>query len=220
MPAGSGQPATKSAKSALPLSILAQARPQSPILLLGCDVVPVGAQHITYDIAKTLQTPLAEAERIKNLYGTLVRAQSDEHESFSYPITGEDDGADYNATKARLADIIRPRAGQILNLVHERLVQNPTSRYAGDKVVLTGGASQLLGLSEFAATALGRQVRLGRPQQALGLSESLSGPQFTALTGLAAAVARSDREFHRQPGHGVAHQGYLGRVGSWLKAGF
>ena len=49
-------------------------------LFAGTDVIPVGGQHLTYDIAKTLQTPLVEAERIKTLYGTLLNAQSDEHE--------------------------------------------------------------------------------------------------------------------------------------------
>ena len=39
------------------------------------DTVTVGGSHITFDIARTLQTPLAEAERIKALYGTLVGAQ-------------------------------------------------------------------------------------------------------------------------------------------------
>ncbi|MGL4397104.1 MAG: cell division protein FtsA, partial [Hyphomicrobium sp.] len=44
---------------------------------VGAEVVPVGSQHMSFDIARALQTPLAEAERIKTLYGTLVSAQSD-----------------------------------------------------------------------------------------------------------------------------------------------
>ena len=34
--------------------------------------VPMGGHHITHDIAHALQTPLAEAERIKTLYGTMT----------------------------------------------------------------------------------------------------------------------------------------------------
>nr|HPG89297.1 cell division protein FtsA [Hyphomicrobium sp.] len=45
----------------------------------GAEIVPVGSQHVTFDIAKALQTPLVEAERIKTLYGTMLTAQSDEH---------------------------------------------------------------------------------------------------------------------------------------------
>jgi cell division protein FtsA len=187
---------------------------------VGADVVPVGSQHITFDIAKTLQTPLSEAERIKTLYGTLVSAQSDEHESFSYSLAGEEDGESYQTTKARLTDIIRPRVAQILGLVRERLAQNGASAYAGDKVVLTGGASQLLGCSEFTANELGRPVRLGRPQALTGLPESLVGPQFAALVGLAIAAGQSGAENISYRDRAGVSRGYFGRVGSWLKAGF
>ncbi|MEQ1652755.1 MAG: cell division protein FtsA [Hyphomicrobium sp.] len=186
----------------------------------GAEVVPVGSQHITFDIAKALQTPLVEAERIKTLYGTLVSAQSDEHETISYPLAGEEDGAVYQTTKARLTDIIRPRVAQILGLVRERLVQNGASAYAGDKVVLTGGASQLLGSSEFMANQLGRPVRLGRPLALPGLPDSLSGPQFSALAGLALASGRYGAEHGSYRDRVAFQRGYFGRVGSWLKAGF
>ena len=186
----------------------------------GAEVVPVGSQHITYDIAKSLQTPLPEAERIKTLYGTLVSAQSDEHESFSYPLAGEEDGASYQTSKARLTDIIRPRVAQILSLVRERLALNGASAHAGEKVVLTGGASQLLGCCEFTANELGRPVRLGRPSALPGVSESINGPQFAVLMGLASAGGQLGVEGVGFPDRAAFPQGYIGRVGSWLKAGF
>ena len=189
----------------------------------GTDVIPVGSQHITYDIAKALQTPLAEAERIKTLYGTLLNAQSDEHESFSYPIAGEeeDDGS-CETSKARLTDIIRPRVHQIMGLVRERLALNAASPYVGDKVVLTGGASQLIGLAGFVANEFGRSVRVGRPADLPGLTASLSGPQLATLLGLTIVAARGDSELNINMAHGrkTATQGYLGRVGTWLKQGF
>jgi cell division protein FtsA len=186
----------------------------------GTEVIPVGSQHITYDIAKALQTPLAEAERIKTLYGTLLNAQSDEHESFSYPITGEEDDGSYETSKARLTDIIRPRVHQILGLVRERLALNAASHYVGDKVVLTGGASQLTGLPGFVADEFGRSVRVGRPADLPGLTASLSGPQLATLSGLAIIAAREDGELNIARSRKTVTQGYLGRVGTWLKGGF
>jgi cell division protein FtsA len=186
----------------------------------GTDVIPVGSQHITYDIAKALQTPLAEAERIKTLYGTMVKAQSDEHESFSYPIAGEEDDGSYETSRARLTDIIRPRVQQIMGLVRERMALNAASRFMGDKVVLTGGASQLIGLPEFVANEFGRSARLGRPSDLPGLNASLSGPQLATLSGLAIVAARGDGELNMARGRKTVTQGYLGRVGTWLKRGF
>ena len=42
--------------------------------LLANDVIPVGGHHITFDIARALQISLAQAERIKAIYGTLDAA--------------------------------------------------------------------------------------------------------------------------------------------------
>ncbi len=187
---------------------------------IGADVIPVGSHHITFDIARALQTPLAEAERIKTLYGTLVSAQSDEHESFSYPLADDDDGATYQTTKARLTEIIRPRVAQTLSLVAERLAHNGASVFAGDKVVLTGGASQMLGLAEFTANELGKPVRIGKPGAIAGLPSAIAGPQFSSLAGLASAARTGIGEFNPYRDRDAFGQGYLGRVGSWLKAGF
>ena len=187
---------------------------------VGADVIPVGSQHITFDIAKTLQTPLVEAERIKTLYGTMVTAQSDEHEAFTYPLAGEEDGATYQTTKARLTDIIRPRVGQILGLVRERLAENGASAYAGEKIVVTGGASQLLGISEFISNQMGRPVRIGRPTALPALPAAFSGPQFATIAGMAIACVAQDTGIGSYRDRGGPSRGYLGRVGSWLKAGF
>ena len=187
---------------------------------VGADVIPVGSQHITFDIARALQTPLAEAERIKTLYGTLLTAQSDAHETLSYPLAGEEDGATYQTTKAKVAEIVRPRVAQIFNLVRERLALNPAGAYAGDLVVLTGGASQLIGAADFAANELGRPVRLGRPLAVPGLPQSVTGPHFATLAGLAAATSLGEAS---HPAHGLGTdraETYLGRVGSWLRSSF
>lgn len=190
-------------------------------LFIGADVIPVGGQHVTYDIAKALQTPLPEAERIKTLYGTLINAQSDEHEAFSVPVAGDDgDDEAYEMTKARLTDIIRPRVSQILALVRERLAMSSVGGMAGDKIVLSGGASQLLGLREFVANELNRPVRLGRPSDVAGLSASLSGPQLSVLSGLSMIAARGTDQLAAPQARQSLGQGYLGRVSNWLKRGF
>jgi cell division protein FtsA len=182
--------------------------------------VPSGGQHITFDIAHALQTPLAEAERIKTLYGTMVGAQSDEREVFSYALAGEDEGARGQATKAELAEIIRPRVTNILSLVRERLDAAGVSEFAGGRIVLTGGTSGLVGLGEFAANVLGKPVRVAKPQQISGLPESVSSSAFSTVAGLISVAAAGGSEVFAGSGYEAAESGYLGRVGQWLKAGF
>jgi cell division protein FtsA len=182
--------------------------------------VPVGGHHITLDIAQSLQTPLAEAERIKTLYGTMVLAQSDEFETFSYAHAGEEDGARGQATKAQLAGIIRPRVAGILGMVRERLDKAGVSSFAGERVVLTGGASALVGLGEFAANTLGRPARVASPVASAGLPSTVGSPAFSTVAGLLAVAASGSGEVSGLRDREALGGGYFERVGEWLKTGF
>jgi cell division protein FtsA len=182
--------------------------------------VPVGGHHITLDIAQALQTPLAEAERIKTLYGTLVAAQSDEYETFSFALAGEDEGARGQATKAQLAGIIRPRVAATLGMVRERLDKAGVMAFAGERVVLTGGASALVGFGEFAANTLGRPARVAQPQPSIGLPQGISSPAFSTVAGLLAVAASGSGEVPALRNREALGGGYLERVGEWLKTGF
>ncbi|MBC7830897.1 MAG: cell division protein FtsA [Hyphomicrobium sp.] len=182
--------------------------------------IPVGGHHITLDIAQSLQTPLAEAERIKTLYGTMVVAQSDEFETFSYALAGEEDGARGQATKAQLAEIIRPRVAGILGMVRERLDKAGVSSFAGERVVLTGGASALVGFGEFAANTLGRPARVASPVPPAGLPTTVGSPAFSTVAGLLVVAASGSGEVSGLRDREALGGGYFERVGEWLKTGF
>lgn len=186
---------------------------------LCADVIPVGSQHITFDIAKALHTPLAEAERIKTLYGALLSAQSDEYETIAYPLAGESGAEDSATTRARLAEVIRPRMAQIVALVRERLAASEAAPSAAANFVITGGASQMIGAAEFIANELGKPVRLGRPAPISGLTESAATPQLATIIGLALASCRREIDIAGSSSSRASHS-YLGSVGTWLRAGF
>lgn len=184
------------------------------------DTLPIGGHHMTFDIARGLQTPLAEAERIKALYGTLSTAPSDGREAFSFPLTGEEQGVLSQTTKAALSEILRPRMASLVNLIEERLEQSGLRTWAGDRVVLTGGTSQLVGCGPFVANQLGSPVRVSGPDAAAGLPGSLSVPAFSTVVGLVAAAAGGEGLVAALQDRDVLSQGYLSRVGTWLREGF
>lgn len=185
------------------------------------DSIPVGANHITFDIARALQTPLAEAERIKALYGSVIRAQSDQHESFSYALVGEDDGDVNQTTKAHLSDIIRHRFFDLANRLSERLQEAGIEPYAGDQIIITGGGSQLVGAGALVSQVFNRRVRVAGPTAVSGLPHVMTMPAFATAVGLLQARSnelasgiRPDRKIRNQSGT------YMNRLGTWLKQGF
>ncbi|MEL6794843.1 MAG: cell division protein FtsA, partial [Pseudomonadota bacterium] len=88
-------------------------------------------------------------------------------------------------TRAELIGVMRPRVEEILEDVRTRLDASGFECLPGQRVVLTGGASQVPGMEALAARILGRQVRVGRPLRVQGLPAAATSMPFAALVGLA-----------------------------------
>lgn len=164
------------------------------------DVIPIGGQHISSDIAAGLGTPMSHAERIKNLYGSVLPAPKDEQILVDVPQFGEDEElGEYNKVpKSALVGIIRPRVEEMLEIVRDRLERSGVPAQMTRNIVLTGGASQLVGLRECAVrmlSAQGRvQVRIGKPKFVQGLIDSMSGPSFSCAVGMLSFLAMRPME--------------------------
>lgn len=147
--------------------------------------IPVGGQHVTNDIARGLTTSVADAERIKTLFGSAMALGADDGAVIDVPPVGEEDHFQPNyVEKSQLIGVIQPRIEETLELVRARLTDSGIGPRAGRRVVLTGGASQLPGVPDLARLILEKQVRLGRPQRIRGLAEATGGPSFAACAGL------------------------------------
>lgn len=152
--------------------------------LLHTAQLPLGGSHVTNDVARLLSTPVAEAERLKAVYGNAEASPDDDREILPVPLVGEEDHDLQKIPRSRLVAIIKPRLEETFELVRDRLDSAGLVHEAGVRVVLTGGASQLVGAREMASRILNRQVRLGRPTPLRGLPERASGPAFATAAGL------------------------------------
>lgn len=189
--------------------------------LVYLDTIPVGGNHVTYDLARHLVTSVPEAERIKTLYGTLVKAASNESEVFAYTLTGEEEGNTHQVSKAFVRDVIAPRVDSLMDIVAERLGAAQLGDEIGRRVVLTGGASQLLGLDQVWAQRFGASVRLGRPQPIGRMLVSMCTPAFATVLGLVGAGGQPQL----RPGmSGVDSRrrdlGYIDRMQRWIRESF
>ena len=152
--------------------------------LLHTAQLPVGGVNVTNDIARMLSTTVVAAERIKTLNGSALGSPDDEREMLTVPMVGEDEHNHSKVPRSMVISVIKPRLEETFELVRDRLEGAGLGRAAGTRVVLTGGASQLVGAREMAAHILNRQVRLGRPARLLGLPDAATGPAFAVSAGL------------------------------------
>ena len=149
------------------------------------DSVAIGGTHVTSDIARGLSTSLHHAERLKTLHGSAIATASDDMVMVDVPLLGEEDSDDVNTVpRGVLVGVIRPRVEEIFEIIRSKMEMSGVASLAGKRVVITGGASQLLGVREMASSILGKQARLGRPRSLPGLAEAVSGPAFATALGM------------------------------------
>ena len=183
----------------------------------------LGGQHITMDLARGIGACIADAERIKTLYGTVLTGGSDSRELMSVPTAGDDRETPQIVSRATIANIVRHRAEEIFEMVRDRLADSPFAAEPRARVVLSGGASQLTGTVELATRILNRQVRIGRPLGFGRLPNEAKGASFSVPTGLLVYPQYAHLE-HVEPRRTrqlrTGTDGYFGKVGRWLREGF
>lgn len=194
--------------------------------LQGAGAIAVAGRHISRDVAQAFSLPLAVAERLKVLHGSVLPDDGLDMGTLSAPLLGERGaGGQQQVPVAMLNAVIRPRAEEILELVRDGIQKCPAAR-AVRRVVLTGGGAQLIGLRELAERVLQRMARSGLPHQVHGLPRQLATPAYATACGLlfmaaspdaAATFPSADSDMdERATGTG----GYLSRVWRWLGEGF
>ncbi len=189
-------------------------------------LVPAGGAHVTSDIAQGLHTTFAVAERLKVMHGVATLDGPSLGERLEAARIGDDGRLQASRiTRGDLARIIAPRIEEIFELVQTVLAASDVRQVLPHRFVLTGGASQLLGVRDAAQRVLGAPVRLGRPVMAESLGEQLATPAFSTASGLLTmnavgfteavqlGAASMEKDAETRPG-------WLNGMLQWLKENF
>ena len=196
-------------------------------MLVGLTTLPYGAADITDDIASSFGLRRAQAERIKCFYGSATTSPRDNHDVINLDLdkTSESAEEDGRITRAQLIAVIRQRLDHLIGEIGRSLKDLGFTGPVGRQVVLTGGGAELKGIADYAQSALGRTVRVGRPTGLNALPEAHSGPAFAGLAGLALyasqdpvdlrSMSRSYQNVHKYGGSAV-----IGRLMSAIRGNF
>ncbi len=194
-------------------------------VMTDCGGVGVGGGHITKDIAQIFATPIAQAERIKTLYGAALIGPGDEHRLVDIQQLGVA-GETQRVSRADLCEVIIPRMEEIFELVAARLPDDGLRRSGLRRAVITGGGSMLVGAREIAEKALCMKSRIGRPVAIAGAPETASAQGFAVCAGMIQIQAHSDGGSNfalgaaRQSPHPLGEGSIFAGVEAWLRAKF
>ncbi|NEY91376.1 cell division protein FtsA [Tabrizicola oligotrophica] len=164
--------------------------------MIFADAVRMGGDHVTSDISKGLQVPMAVAERIKTKHGGVHATGMDDREMIEMGGDSGDWEKDRRqVSRTELIGIMRPRVEEILEEVRARLDVAGFDTLPSQQIVLTGGACQIPGLDGLASRILGARVRMGRPLRVQGLPQAATGPAFSSAVGLCLFAAHPQDEW-------------------------
>ena len=145
-------------------------------------VIPLGGNYITKDIAEGLRITRFDAETIKRKYGCAYAPLVNPEEQFEIcDVVGREPQM---VPRRDLAEIIQPRMEEICGLIKEQLDHVPHRYRRPAGVVLTGGVTLMPGIKELAQQVFGIPVRIGAPYGVRGLTEPVSTPIYSTGVGL------------------------------------
>ncbi|HLD11714.1 MAG TPA: cell division protein FtsA [Patescibacteria group bacterium] len=164
-------------------------------------VIPIGAKHITNDIAIGLRVSLDTAEKIKLSLSKEPRIIATEEgktrkdiptDDFDIAALGVTEEIRKFSRKTLIEGIIRPRLSEIFSLVAMEIKRSGFGGMTPSGVVVTGGGAETIGVSEIARHVLSMPVRIGYPQGVTGLIDEIQGPAFSTSVGLVLYGAKGE----------------------------
>ncbi len=178
--------------------------------------IPYGCDLITSDLSRLLHTSRQNAKEIKEQYGVAFPTFLDEEGEI--PVPSLDGRSTHNIKKSYVLDIIQPRVEELFEQIQHCVA---TSGYKNFPVVgvLTGGGSQMPGMTDQAVNILGlKEVRRGCVQRDLITApEEFFDPVYS--TALAMAIHGANDAGYDDYTRGSYEKGgsMFGKLGRMLK---
>lgn len=150
--------------------------------LIGTKVLPVGANHITNDIAIGIRTSVDIAERVKLEYG--VASKKDVNKKDEIDLSAFSKIEDSKIKRIDVIEIIDARLSEIFSLIRKELNRMKKGSLLPGGIVLTGGGAKLPGIVDYAKEELKLPAQIGFPRDIEGIVDRIDDPSFATPLGL------------------------------------
>jgi cell division protein FtsA len=168
--------------------------------------IGLSGDHFTNDIAHFLRIGFADAQDIKEQFGSVIPESTTEKSVLELPTREGQPQRD--GSRWKINEVLQARAHQLFALVERELARVGMEHALTGGLVLTGGGSLLHGLVDMAEQELRCPSWRGLPRGIVGWPDELNDPAWTTAAGLAkySARLRTQVDLERQS------IGLLGRI--------
>ena len=151
--------------------------------LLHTKVIPLGANHITNDIAIGLKISIDAAEKLK--VSEVDCEIENVREAEKIDLSKYERGEKEKPTRLYVCEIAQARLNEIFDLVKEELKTIERDEMLPAGAILVGGGAKIKGLQPLAKKALGLPVQVGHPVfEVSGIVDKMDDPEYATAVGL------------------------------------
>lgn len=151
--------------------------------------IALGGDHVDRDISLGLSTPLAEARKIKEKWGSAFAESVSGDEIIQIESVGG--RPPRKILRKELAYIIEPRMEEIFSMVRKSVNRSGLKDLVPAGVVITGGSVNIEGSRDIAEQVLGMPVRVGQPEGVGSMQDYVSDPHYATAVGMLLYGVRS-----------------------------
>jgi cell division protein FtsA len=160
--------------------------------LVHSQIIPVGGNHFTNDLAVALRVPHTEAERVKINHGCVLAEQL--NQSAHITVQGIKGSKTREIGLGLVAKVLGARAEELFGLVKEIVDEKSLKTEINGGYIITGGGALIKGMSELAEYILEKPTRIGFPVPFGGMTSIMQNPKFSTVLGLLLEASRRNKE--------------------------
>ena len=145
--------------------------------------IPIGARHISNDIAVGLRVSLDSAEKIKIFLSKSLNGKKKVSQINLNELDLPENLTEVSL-KTLVDGIVAPRLEEIFKLIFEEIEKSELGQQIPSGLVITGGGALTIGMLETGKRVVGLPIRLGFPEKVSGLVDEIMDPQYSTTVGL------------------------------------
>ena len=158
--------------------------------LIHSQIIPVGGNHFTNDLAVGLKIPHAEAERIKINHGCVLTETV--NQSAHIAVQGIAGSNPREVSLKVVAEILGARGEELFGLIKNNLKDKNIHFELTGGIILTGGGALINSLPELGEYILEKPTKVGYPTPFGGMTNIMQNPKFSTVLGLLIEASKSN----------------------------
>jgi len=184
--------------------------------LVHSQIIPIGGNHFTNDLALALKIPFNEAEKLKINFGSVLK--DEQNKNSKVKIQGLPGTNPRDVELKMVSDILGARAEELFKLIKKVAEDSRTLNKITGGFVLTGGGSMIKGLPALGEFLLDFPTKVGYPIPYGGITKNMQSPKYSTVMGLLQLAKKRMERIPERPKFLSGHGHFIGKIKESLKS--